>query len=67
MELYVNSNTDYSIRDEKGKKYTLQEAKELWESGKVADCNLSFQRLATFMNFDIEALKKFYTEIDRVV
>ncbi len=61
MELYLNCASDYSIRDETGKKYTPAEAKQLCESGNVSNHNLGFQRLIQF-DFDIDAVKKHYQE-----
>lgn len=64
MELYLNSGSDYLIRNEKGGIVTLAGAKEAWESGKVNDCNLAFQRLAN-LKFDLDQVKAFYAEAHR--
>ncbi len=65
MELFLNSGTDYSITDGKGKKYTLDEACDAFDkvikSGEKFDCNQSFSRLVAY-NFDMDAVKKYYAE-----
>lgn len=57
MELYLNCASDWSIQDEKGKRYTLEAARKLHEGGKVENCNLGFARLAS-NGFDLEATRK---------
>ena len=59
MELYLNSSSDYSIQDEKGKHYTPDEAKALYEAGKVGNFNLAFQRLV-INDFNVQAVKDHY-------
>ncbi len=61
MELYLNCSSDFSIQDETGKKYSIDEAKELVAKGKVDDCNSGFQRLINNA-FDLEAVKQFYID-----
>ena len=39
----------------------LKEAKRIWSDGDVSDCNLTFQRLASY-DFDIDKLLAFYKE-----
>ncbi len=39
----------------------LSVAKKYWEDGQVKDCNLAFQRLASF-DFDMQATLKFYRD-----
>ncbi len=61
MELYLNCSSDFSIQDETGKKYSVDQAKELVASGKIVDCSLGFQRLINNA-FDLEAVKQFYID-----
>ncbi len=61
MELYLNCSSDFSIQDETGKKYSIDEAKELVAKGKVDDYNSGFQRLINNA-FDLEAVKQFYID-----
>ena len=61
MELYLNSASDFSIQDETGKKYTVDEAKKEYESGNVSDWNLAFHNLIQ-VGWDIEELKTYYDE-----
>lgn len=65
MELYLNCNSDFSIEDEAGKKYTVDEAFELWGGHKLADWNISFGRLIQH-NFDLQATKDFYANIAKI-
>lgn len=39
---------------------TVDEARALWEAGKITDCNLSFRRLATEHDFDVRACLDWY-------
>jgi hypothetical protein len=62
VSLFLNSGSDYSIRDGAGKTYTPTEAKALWEAGAVEDCNAAFSRLVG-LDFDIEAVKRLFAEM----
>lgn len=61
MELYLNAVSNFSIQDDRGKKYTTEEARSAVDAGKMTDCNLSFQRLMQ-ADYDIEKVKQFYAE-----
>lgn len=60
MILYLNSKTR-EITDEKDRIVHVDNAKVFWLDGKVEDCNLSFERLASF-DFDFNRLERFYEE-----
>lgn len=64
MELYLNSGSDYSIQDEKGKKYTPTQAKGLYEAGKVTNYNMAFWRLVQ-KGFDVQAVKDHFAAGNR--
>lgn len=59
MNLYLNSATDYSIVDDGGHKYTLDEAKQIVADNKLSDCNVAFSRLVNF-DFDVEKVRSHY-------
>jgi len=63
MELYLNSSSDYSITDDKGNTYSLDQARDLYDeiakNKKPFDCNLAFGRLVAY-NFDLDAVKQFH-------
>lgn len=63
VSLYLESATDYSItmvsRDRGVKIITADEARRLWNAGRVEDYNLSMKRLA-HCNFDVEVVKAHY-------
>jgi hypothetical protein len=62
---YLNSSKDFSIEDETGKEYTIEEAKEEWSKivaknfENFENCNLAFERLVTF-NWNLERVKEWY-------
>jgi hypothetical protein len=60
MRLYLNCRTDFTIRDDQDKQYSLDEARDLVNAGKVSDSNLAFKRLVS-MDYDLEATKQYYT------
>jgi len=60
MILYLDSHSR-KITDEKDRKVSLDNAKVFWFDGKVEDCSLSFERLASF-DFDFNRLERFYEE-----
>jgi len=62
VNLYLNSSSDYKIVDAKRKEYTPKQAKWLWDSFQVTNCNIAFQRLAA-MDFDIQKVKDYYREM----
>jgi hypothetical protein len=62
IELFVDGGD--TIVDQDRKPYTIAEARALWEAGKVANFNMSFQRLATKANWDFAELKRQYAEMD---
>jgi hypothetical protein len=59
MRLYLNCRTDYTIRDDQDKQYSIEEAKLLVNEGKVSDSNLAFKRLVS-MDYDLAAIKQYY-------
>jgi hypothetical protein len=61
MDLYLESATDYAIRDQEGREWTPAEAEAAWKAGKVEDCNIAFQRLAN-MGFDVDKVKQYYAD-----
>jgi hypothetical protein len=61
--LGLNCTSDYSITDENGKTYTIEEARKLYEGGGVDDYNLSFFRLVQH-NFDIQAVKDYFMDLE---
>lgn len=64
LNLYLNSASDYSIVDDSGKLYTIEEARGLMEAGRVADFNAALGSLAA-CEWDVERLKARYAEMDR--
>lgn len=60
MILYCNSR-EHTIKDQKGRIVSLDNAKAFWNEGKVEDCNLGFQRLAN-LDWDWDKLDSFYNE-----
>ncbi len=61
LEMYLNSSTDFSIEDDKGKTYTPEEARAVAESGNMRNCNIAFQRLMR-EDYNLDAVKKFYKD-----
>ena len=61
MILCCRVSKDFSIEDDKGKKLTIDEAKQLVADDKIEDCNIGFQRLVNY-DWDIEQLKQFYID-----
>lgn len=59
VELFCLSGSDYSIKDHRGRSYTVEEAKLLYNSGRVVNYNFALKRLAD-MGWDIEKLKAHY-------
>jgi len=61
-ELCLNSSKDFSITDQKGNQYTVDEAKKI-VSGLTSDdtfnCNIAFQRLV-LNNYDLEKTREYY-------
>lgn len=62
LELFTDGR---EIVDANRKVYTIEQAKALWESGKVTNFNMSFHRLATRANWDFDELKRQYAEMDK--
>ena len=59
--LFVDThNSIYRIVDEHKREVSQDEARKLWESGKLSDWNQAFHRLATQFNFDLAALRRYY-------
>lgn len=58
--LYCNSK-EHIIENKNGKEVTIEKAKKLYNNCQVKDCNLSFQRLASF-DFNWNELDRFYEE-----
>lgn len=65
MELYLRSNTDFSIEDETGKKYSVKKARKLVQNGKVSNFNLAFHRLIIY-NYDLEKVKDYYEKEEKL-
>ena len=61
MKLYINSSTDFKIVDENKKEYSIDQAKEIFESQIIDDFNVAFKRLVEF-NFNLDLVKEFYKE-----
>jgi hypothetical protein len=61
MTLCFDSNQN-KIYDENGRELSIDEARQLWESGQIEDCNLSFKTLA-FFDFDFEKVDEYYTDL----
>ena len=61
MVLYCNILKDFSIEDESGKQLTIEDAKQIVESGRMSDCNVGLQRLIEY-DWNIDRLKQFYIE-----
>ena len=61
MVLYCNILKDFSIEDESGKQLTIEDAKQIVESGRMSDCNVGLQRLSEY-DWNIDRLKQFYIE-----
>jgi len=59
LNLYLNSASDYSIVDDSGKVYSIEEARALIDGGKVHDFNVSLRSLAA-CEWDVERLKAYY-------
>ncbi len=62
LELFVDGGD--TIVDQHGKPYTIDEARALWEAGKVSNYNMAFGRLATRANWDFAELARQYAEMD---
>jgi len=66
MEMYLRTK-DYSINDDQGNSYSIEEAKEQYEHictvGYGFNCNLAFQRLIN-EEFNLQAVKDYYAEDD---
>ena len=63
--LHLESASNYQIKDETGAVLSLEEARALWEGGKLKDYNLAFGRLATQFDFDLDRLKQYYARGSR--
>jgi len=62
MELFVNCSNDFSITDNNGKEYAINQAREIVERpGSVTGCNIAFERLVS-LNWDMSALQQFYAD-----
>lgn len=61
IELFVEGTI---IVDHQNRKVTVDQARTLWEGGKVKNCNLSFKRLATLAGWDFVELERQYREMD---
>lgn len=65
MDLYLRSSEDFRIEDDAGEKYSVREAEDIYKRlvtrGDAVVCNLAFSRLV-MMNFDLEAVKRYYHE-----
>ena len=51
------------FRTEKGEKVSLSVVKDLWETGSIADYNLSLRSLAN-CDWNWEHLERYYAEMD---
>lgn len=67
LELFVEFKKldpmDSIIVDQDRNEYSVELAKELWDAGKVDNCNLSFQRLATQAEWNFDKLAAIYKAI----
>jgi hypothetical protein len=63
--LFLNSATDYTITDGDGNIVPLSAARELWEAHGVKGWNIALERLALQFDWDIEAVKAYYTAADK--
>ncbi len=64
VTLGLNSGSDWSITGRYGQRYTIEEARKLWEDGRVTDYNLAFHRLVQ-SGWDVEKVKADLAELDR--
>jgi hypothetical protein len=65
VRLYLNCTTDYSIVDDAGQPYTIDEAKAAWCEGWVEDYNLGFWRLVCY-GWDVGKVREQIDEMDRI-
>jgi hypothetical protein len=66
FNLYLEAGygTDrYQIVDDDKLVYTIDQARAAWDNGLIDDYNQSLGRLQR-LNWDVEALKKYYAEAD---
>lgn len=57
----IREHSNY-IEDQDGNQVSIDEARLLWESGQVTDCDYVFNRLATQANWDFAELVRWYDE-----
>lgn len=62
IELFVDGTR---IVNQDHQEITIETARRLWNAGKVTNCNMSFQRLATRANWDFAELARQYAEMDK--
>lgn len=65
VDLYLESASDYRITQVDGAKrstITPERARELYEQGRVHDCNMAFERLVEH-GFDVDAVKSYYADL----
>ena len=60
-ELYFDTSTG-EITSDNGVTFTPAEAAELFKAGDFTDSNISFNRLATRFEFDVDACLAWYAE-----
>lgn len=58
--LYCNA-TEHTIEDDQGASISVEKARDLLVAEKVENCNLAFQRLASY-EFDWDRLDQFYQD-----
>jgi hypothetical protein len=63
LGLYVDNRT--TIVNQDHQEITVEQARELWDSGEVVNFNAAFMRLATRANWDFDELHRQYAEMDR--
>jgi hypothetical protein len=66
MNVYVNGSQpdDEWLVDDDGSRYTIEQARALWESGAIRDYNLALHRLATRCGWSFAELRRQYAEMD---
>jgi hypothetical protein len=61
LNLYLNvADKSYTITNDTGEIYSVEEARLVIESGRLANCNLALVRLFEQFQGNVEDLKKYY-------
>jgi hypothetical protein len=65
LELFVDGGpAARRIVDQDNRPITIEMARDMWNAGKVTNCNMAFQRLATRANWSFDELARQYAEMD---